>query len=125
MDTIDALPQMEVNSTSCGSDMQTWFDDYVMPRATPTYSYTEWRPHNTLYVSYARRLISFDSWPKQMRPTPLELTAAGFYYVGYGDSVKCFFCGIPLHDWKVKDNAMTEHKKFSPSCKYLDMVYVE
>ena len=131
MDESDAVPFMEMSSAPKGVDMQTWFDDYVMPKSTPTYSfsglssYSEWRPHNILYVNYGRRLISFDNWPKQMRPTPLDLAGAGFYYTGYGDSVRCFSCGIQLHDWKVKDSAMTEHKKWSPSCKYLDMVYTE
>ena len=33
-----------------------------------------------------------------------------------------FFCGVTLHDWETKENAINEHKKWSESCKYVDMI---
>ena len=103
-----------------------WFEDYVLPKPRPTYSYfgsgLEWKPQNTLYAPHSRRLISFDNWPKQMHPTPIDLATAGFYYLGSGDSVRCFHCGIGVHDWEPEDTAMGEHKRLSPTCKYLEMI---
>lgn len=59
------------------------------------------------------------------------MAAAGFYYPGYSydvcdckasfrtDTVRCAFCGIMLRDWKAGDNPVAEHKKWSPSCKFV------
>ena len=48
---------------------------------------------------------------------------SGFYYTGCGDRVTCFHCGITLRNWEHADNVDMEHKKHSPECKYLQMLY--
>ncbi|KAK0063292.1 E3 ubiquitin-protein ligase XIAP-like isoform X9, partial [Biomphalaria pfeifferi] len=48
-----------------------------------------------------------------------DLSLAGFYYVGYGDCVRCFNCGGGLHDWKEDDDVWVEHSKWFPECTYV------
>ena len=45
-----------------------------------------------------------NSWYDQESPTPHELVNAGFYYMGSGDRVSCFYCGGRLFHWKLRDN---------------------
>lgn len=112
-------------------DVNTWFEEYVLPKPQPTYSfygYTQssddkWKPNSSLYAPYGRRLMSFDKWPRQIRQTAVDMAGAGFYYLGSGDGVKCFHCGIGIQNWETKDNALMEHKRLSPFCKYLEMTY--
>lgn len=62
------------------------------------------------------RLTTFVDWPHDHHIHPLDLSAAGFYYLGTGDSVKCYRCGIPLHNWDPTDTPWGEHKKWAPMC---------
>lgn len=32
------------------------------------------------------------------------MVLAGFFYVGYGDYIRCFFCGGGLRNWEVGDD---------------------
>lgn len=84
----------------------------------------DWKPDNTLFTSYSSRLKSFEKWPKQMKPTGQELAHAGFYYLGSGDSVRCFHCRVQLYNWETKDHAIIEHKRLSPLCKFVEMVHL-
>lgn len=112
-------------------DPNIWLQDYVAPKQSDTtYSYfktdsssDEWKPFNIFYVPYSLRLMTFQNWPLQMKPTAKELAAAGFYYLGSGDSVRCFHCGQCLHRWKGVDTAIGEHKRLSPLCKFVEMIY--
>lgn len=62
------------------------------------------------------RLTTFVDWPHDHHIRPWDLAAAGFYYLGTGDSVKCYKCGIPLHNWEPTDTPWGEHKKWAPVC---------
>ncbi|XP_078375493.1 uncharacterized protein LOC144658879 [Oculina patagonica] len=62
------------------------------------------------------RLTTFVDWPHDHHIRAWDLAAAGFYYLGTGDSVKCYKCGIPLHNWDLTDTPWGEHKKWSPMC---------
>jgi hypothetical protein len=88
-----------------------------------THMHCAWFPHDAYYANYERRFLSFKTWPKQLKQQPDELSAAGFYYEGVGDHVYCFFCGKNLYNWESKDNSFLEHKRWSPQCKYLKMVF--
>ena len=35
------------------------------------------------------------------------------------DSVRCFFCGGSLHDWKATDEPWVEHAKSFPMCGFV------
>uniref|UniRef100_A0A8C9NPR8 RING-type E3 ubiquitin transferase n=1 Tax=Serinus canaria TaxID=9135 RepID=A0A8C9NPR8_SERCA len=67
----------------------------------------------------ARRLRTFQQWPRTAPVSARDLVEAGFFYVGPGDEVQCFCCGGILKDWRPGDCPLTEHVRFFPSCKYI------
>ncbi|XP_022903765.2 baculoviral IAP repeat-containing protein 7-like [Onthophagus taurus] len=67
------------------------------------------------------RLQTFKDWPKQLNQKPKDLAQAGFYYVGEGDKVTCFSCGVGLNDWEADDNPWSEHQRWSPNCPFLNL----
>ena len=76
----------------------------------------------TDYGEFSRRLQTFESYPKQMKPDKYELARAGFSYTGKSDIVQCFHCGLKLKDWERNDNAMLEHERWSTRCEFLHKV---
>ena len=78
-----------------------------------------WTPYNTSMANAADRMVTFNSWPKQMVQKPEEMVSSGFYYTGHGDVVQCFHCGISLKYWSRTDRSNMEHRKHSPQCKFL------
>lgn len=66
----------------------------------------------------SNRLNSFADWPCAY-VTPSSLAKAGFYYTKRSDEVRCAFCSIEIHSWKQGDDAMTDHKKWSPHCPFV------
>lgn len=74
-------------------------------------------------ASFPERLQSFKDWPKHhVAPQPLDMAAAGFYYLGVGDQVRCFYCQVGVKNWEKGDSAIGEHQKWSPICPYLKYV---
>ena len=52
------------------------------------------------------------------------LAAAGFYFTNCGDVVRCGFCGVEVGYWKKGDNAIANHQRWSPSCRFIKGVFV-
>ncbi|XP_018772712.2 baculoviral IAP repeat-containing protein 7 [Serinus canaria] len=77
------------------------------------------RLFNSSMRSGARRLRTFQQWPRTAPVSARDLVEAGFFYVGPGDEVQCFCCGGILKDWRPGDCPLTEHVRFFPSCKYI------
>ena len=122
-DETDSVPQIELSTRNNFPDkMGSVLPNTLRGHTIFQYPYFEWIPKTVFHAEYSSRIKTFDKWPKQMRPYPEELAHCGFFYKGYGDSVECFFCGICLHDWEIKDNAISEHKKWSPFCKFVNMI---
>jgi len=65
------------------------------------------------------RLSSFEKWPSSKKQKPADLAACGFFYLGEEDRVRCFYCGIGLHDWISEDNVWLEHAINSNRCPFL------
>ncbi|EFN86679.1 death-associated inhibitor of apoptosis 1 [Harpegnathos saltator] len=64
------------------------------------------------------RLESFKNWPvPYMKPE--RLAAAGFYFTGELDIVKCFECGTETYKWMEGDDPMVDHARQSPMCKFV------
>ncbi|XP_055882848.1 E3 ubiquitin-protein ligase XIAP-like isoform X3 [Biomphalaria glabrata] len=76
------------------------------------------RPKRTEMASKIKRLKSFTS-KNNIYQRKEDLSLAGFYYIGYGDCVRCFNCGGGLHDWKEDDDVWVEHSKWFPECTYV------
>ncbi|KAL0175726.1 hypothetical protein M9458_028056, partial [Cirrhinus mrigala] len=65
------------------------------------------------------RLNSFTDWPAGAPVQPEDLAAAGMYYLGQNDTVKCFCCGQLLAGWEPGDDAWGEHAKHYPNCFFI------
>ncbi|XP_012229106.2 death-associated inhibitor of apoptosis 1 [Linepithema humile] len=64
------------------------------------------------------RVGSFFNWTVPFME-PKKLAAAGFYYTGEKDTVKCFECKYFLSGWQQGDNPMTEHQRWSARCRFV------
>ena len=73
---------------------------------------------NIDYCFEAARLQSTQNWPVPYIE-PEKLTAAGFYYTGQDDNLKCFECGIKICQWVEGDDVMFEHQRWSPRCGFI------
>lgn len=70
------------------------------------------------YRYEAARLESYKNWPvAYMKPE--RLAAAGFYFTGELDIVKCFACGTETYKWMEGDDPMMDHERQSPACKFI------
>lgn len=63
------------------------------------------------------RLQSFNNWTVA-HVSPEALAAAGFYYVGPDDKVRCFCCSIEIGRWAVNDDPLVEHISWSSRCRF-------
>lgn len=62
------------------------------------------RPKYPSYAILSERIKSFSDWPASMTQTPRDMALAGFFYAGYGDYTRCFFCGGGLRNWEAGDD---------------------
>lgn len=62
------------------------------------------RPKYPSYAILAVRISSYTDWPAAMTQTPRDMALAGFFYAGYGDYTRCFFCGGGLRNWEAGDD---------------------
>jgi len=53
-----------------------------------------------------------------------HLAAAGFYYTNWSDIVCCAFCGVEVWQWEKGDNAIADHRRWSPSCGFIKGLFV-
>uniref|UniRef100_A0A2C9K5T4 RING-type domain-containing protein n=1 Tax=Biomphalaria glabrata TaxID=6526 RepID=A0A2C9K5T4_BIOGL len=77
------------------------------------------RPKRPEYALKSKRLETFSSWPRDHHLTAHELSEAGFYYAGYGDCTRCYFCGGGLRNWEDEDDIWVEHTRWFPKCAFL------
>ncbi|CAL1545878.1 unnamed protein product, partial [Lymnaea stagnalis] len=89
---------------------------------SPTYSelgiITE-RPKRVEYALTIKRFETFSAWPRDHHLQPKDLAEAGFYYAGYGDCARCFYCGGGLRNWEDEDDVLVEHARWFPKCAYI------
>ncbi|KAL3882888.1 hypothetical protein ACJMK2_029190 [Sinanodonta woodiana] len=77
-----------------------------------------------IYLDYAEkttRIATFKEWSPELKQ-PEEFADCGFYYTGVNDHVRCFHCGILLHEWKREDDPWIEHARHSPKCRHVRMM---
>jgi E3 ubiquitin-protein ligase XIAP len=65
----------------------------------------------------ADRLRTYDSWPVSFMDKNY-MAAAGFYFVGSEDRVRCPFCGVQVGCWAPGDDPFSERKRWSQSCGF-------
>ncbi|XP_043669528.1 E3 ubiquitin-protein ligase XIAP-like isoform X1 [Vespula pensylvanica] len=86
------------------------------PLQVPLQTRTE--VNNLDYRFEAIRLKSFQNWPVSFIE-PRILAAAGFYYMGKTDRVKCFECETEIYKWEKGDIPMIDHERSSPNCRFV------
>lgn len=111
--------QQNQNSEAPPSSRNAWME--TSQPQTPADKPGVTRPKYREYSLEQTRLASFTGWPSQMKQKPEVLAQAGFFYLGQGDKVKCFFCGGILWDWDPEDEPFTEHAKWFPKCPWLSL----
>ncbi|KAG7174041.1 death-associated inhibitor of apoptosis 2-like 6 [Homarus americanus] len=102
--------------------------DQIIP--IPETKKKETTPYSRRYNTFEVRLQSFNTnlrlkyWPleiQQQRLTICDLAEAGFYYLGFFDMVRCFSCGVGLHNWEENEEPWNVHARWSSSCEFLLM----
>ena len=63
--------------------------------------------------NFTNRLNTFLNWEG---PSAIHMAGAGFYYVGPGDLVQCYRCGLKLKKWKMFHSPYFEHEQWSYNC---------
>ena len=79
-------------------------------------------PQNTKYSTLEARLRSFRDWPPALKQEPRQLAEAGFYYIGFSDQTKCFYCDGGLRNWQSEDNPWTEHARWFSKCSFVRLI---
>ncbi|XP_067930248.1 baculoviral IAP repeat-containing protein 7-like [Watersipora subatra] len=71
------------------------------------------------YAIDSVRLRTFQRWPASSHLTGEQVCEAGFYYTGFGDQVRCFYCLGGIKGWTAHDEPWEEHARWFPDCSYL------
>ncbi|KAH9510103.1 Baculoviral IAP repeat-containing protein 2 [Bulinus truncatus] len=77
------------------------------------------RPKRFEYALKIKRLETFSNWPREHHIQPSELVEAGFYYAGYGDCTRCFYCGGGLRNWQDDDDDRVEHARWFSKAPFI------
>ncbi|XP_053214461.1 uncharacterized protein LOC128397738 [Panonychus citri] len=67
----------------------------------------------------SERIKSFLNWAFDKVVSSYQLAAAGFYYPGINDIVRCFHCDGAIHNWQFGDDPFTLHAKCFPNCGFI------
>ncbi|KAK7492038.1 hypothetical protein BaRGS_00016702 [Batillaria attramentaria] len=98
---------------ACDSATTVQFDDAVLTSLDMN------RAASPLNAKTRSRFLSFAGWPRNSGLSPTVLAEAGFYYLGSGDSVRCWYCGIILRNWRQSDDPWVTHVLFRFSCDFV------
>ena len=69
------------------------------------------------YTDKATRLQSFKYWGG--RVPPLELVDAGFHMIAPRDTVKCYWCGVVIANWRRGESPIDVHCLRRPNCDFV------
>lgn len=79
-------------------------------------------PVHTHLASEAARLATFQDWPPGLSQKKEEMAAAGLFYIGLSDQVKCFYCDGGLKEWQQEDDPWVEHAGWFHQCEFIKLV---
>ncbi|XP_063417965.1 baculoviral IAP repeat-containing protein 2-like isoform X1 [Mytilus trossulus] len=77
------------------------------------------KPKYPDYAALHVRISSYQGWPSYLDQTPREMAVSGFFFAGYHDYTRCFFCGGGLRNWELGDDPWVEHARWFPQCSFL------
>ncbi|CAG0894683.1 unnamed protein product [Darwinula stevensoni] len=69
----------------------------------------DFNPNRKKMLCHARRLWSFEFFPKRYIVSTDEMARWGLYYTGIRDETACIFCRLIIHNWEYGDNPYEEH----------------
>ncbi|KAL3882074.1 hypothetical protein ACJMK2_028447 [Sinanodonta woodiana] len=104
---------------SCEQNRQHSVSDNLPTVSAHVDSVLEPPPKYPQYAVKNMRINSFQGWPAELQQRPEEMAECGFYYAGFNDCVRCFFCGVGLRHWMNEDDPWIEHARWSTSCVYV------
>ncbi|CAF1564103.1 unnamed protein product, partial [Adineta ricciae] len=67
-------------------------------------------------------LSTFEYWPEYAPISAENLAQAGFYYLGYELSVKCYICDLEVDDWHSGMTAFGTHSQRQKSCELIQAI---
>ncbi|GFO17516.1 baculoviral iap repeat-containing protein 7 [Plakobranchus ocellatus] len=129
-----SVPNVSANQSSCPDESadQSWTlavsaNQAPPPAATEKSSHPTYhdlgiivdRPKRYEYAVRQKRLETFRDWPADHHLKKEDLADAGFYYAGYGDCARCFFCGGGLRNWDDDDDVWVEHARWFAKCAFI------
>ncbi|ACF05377.1 IAP-3 [Adoxophyes orana nucleopolyhedrovirus] len=79
-------------------------------------------PNYPEFASEKQRLDTFHTWPQLMPIKPKQLAEAGFFYTGFGDKTKCFYCGGGVCKWELNDDPWEQHAIWFGNCTYVKII---
>ncbi|VDI08161.1 baculoviral IAP repeat-containing protein 2/3, partial [Mytilus galloprovincialis] len=77
------------------------------------------RPKYPAYAQLSVRVSTFQGWPGYLDQAPRDMALAGFFYAGYNDYCRCFFCGGGLRNWDAGDDPWVEHARWFSKCPFV------
>ena len=85
--------------------------------------------HKGCFESEAEREKSFyaPQCPTSLSSRACEFARAGFFYTGLEDAVKCFACGVGVHQWEEGDDIRSDHIRWSvnQNCPHMRKTFPE
>jgi len=89
----------------------------VTSRQDPPGQYSAYiRPGDPCREIY--RLLTFEKFPEHSPVNPCQLAAAGIFYTGYKDRVKCFSCAQTVENWSPGYDPLSLHWH-STDCQFI------
>ncbi|XP_018407235.1 PREDICTED: baculoviral IAP repeat-containing protein 7-B-like [Cyphomyrmex costatus] len=78
----------------------------------------------SVYRYESERLISFIDWPYPcLWIEPTDFAAAGFYYTGTSDVVRCFECHIEVSQWNAAGGSPKNvHQRCAKTCRFVQNI---
>ena len=70
------------------------------------------------FTKFTSRLKTFDTYIPLFHDK-FRLCEAGFKFLGAGDCMQCFNCGLILYKWTATDCPWKEHAFHSPKCTFV------
>lgn len=64
------------------------------------------------------RYVTFKNFPVSSVVSPLQLSHAGFFYLGLGEKVRCYYCYLLVEKWSGVETPLETHRRLNPKCQY-------
>ena len=77
------------------------------------------KPKRPEYSIESERLKTYEGWREDHHIKSADLAKAGYFFTGYSDCARCFYCGGGLRNWEIDDDVWVEHARWFPKCAFM------